>query len=97
MTAGLASVSSAESSPLLESLPSAPVGKPMSCNTWEGDPKGPCEGWGSALGHSKSEAPRVEPRNFQGVASFSPPHAQPCADTFCLSAMLTKAFLPHVI
>lgn len=32
-TAGFASVSSAESSPLLESLPSAPVGRPMSCNT----------------------------------------------------------------
>lgn len=96
MTAGLASVSSAESSPLLESLPSAPVGKPMSCNTWEGDPQDPCEGWGSALGHSESEVPRVAPSNFQSVVSFCSPHAQLCVDTFCLSAMLTKAFLPHV-
>lgn len=36
-TAGFPSDSSAESSPLLESLPSAPVGKPMSCNTCGAD------------------------------------------------------------
>ena len=35
-TAGFASASSAESSPLLESLPTAPVGKPMSCHTCRG-------------------------------------------------------------
>ena len=43
-TAGFASVSSAESSPLLESLPSAPVGKPMSCNTCRRETQAPSEG-----------------------------------------------------
>lgn len=36
-TVGFPSDSSAESSPLLDSLPSAPVGKPMSCNTCGAD------------------------------------------------------------